>query len=129
MLADSLTGLPTRPVFVDELRAARARRVTGVMAPFDVDDFKHLNILTGLRNSRALDELMSTVLGAPDSPRTDVAVAVTVTVGVATGTAGCTLRQLLIAAAGQVMNAEVTNARNRAHATHLPGMLAGTSIP
>jgi diguanylate cyclase (GGDEF)-like protein len=48
-----------------------------------------------------------------------VAGVVTATVGVATGAAGCTLRQLLIAASQQAMAAKVAGGRNRVHATHL----------
>jgi diguanylate cyclase (GGDEF)-like protein len=48
-----------------------------------------------------------------------VAGVVTVTVGVATGDSGCTLRQLLIAASQQAMAAKVAGGRNRVHAVHL----------
>jgi diguanylate cyclase (GGDEF)-like protein len=70
--------------------------------------------------ARAAERLRAAVeaLAIPHAG-SSVAGVVTVTVGVATGAPGCTLRQLLIAASAQAMAGKVAGGRNRVHAIHL----------
>ncbi|ARN18618.1 hypothetical protein A4W93_01060 [Piscinibacter gummiphilus] len=70
-------------------------------------------------------------LGIPHSDSSAASV-VTVTVGVASGEDGCSLRQLLEAASDQAMRAKVAHARNRVHAVDVkapraPGPAGHTS--
>lgn len=76
----------------------------------------------------AAERIRATVeaLGIPHSGSA-VATALTVTVGVASGEAGCSVRQLLEAASEQAMRAKVANARNRVHAVDVAS--CGTASP